>query len=254
MSSVIVPDAILSPPPQPVLLTAGKASMIERDALRFLATPEATATHKPIPHIDVVEALIETLGFRKIAVVEDRYAVSPDGMRMFGAMYLDLADKGVRVCLGLRNSHDRRFSLSVCVGYRVMVCANLAFHGDFQPLVRKHTKAVSVRDMMALAVEQAQRSFTPMLRSIDEAQARLLTDEQAKLIIYAAFVERAGIELPRHLGPLVHEAYFHPPFPDFEPRTKWSLGNAFTHATKALDPIPMFQATAQLAPFLAQFA
>lgn len=252
MSTVLVPS-IVPPPPSLGLMTAGKASMIERDALRFLTTPEPTATHKPIPHIDVVEALIETLGFRKIAVVEDRYAVSADGMRMFGAMYLELADKGVRVCLGLRNSHDRRFSLSVCVGYRVMVCANLAFHGDFEPLVRKHTRNCDVRDMMAMAVESAQRNFTPMLRSIDEAQARLLTDEQAKLVIYSAFIERSGIELPRHLAAPTHEAYFHPPFPDFEPRTKWSLQNAFTHALKALDPIPMFQATAQLAPFLDRF-
>lgn len=255
MSAILVPEIVVPPPSvYPMLLTAGKASMVERDALRSIRTPDGTHSHKPIPHIDVVEALIETLGFRKITVVEDRYALSPDGNRLFGTMMLDLADKGVRVCLGLRNSHDKRFSLSVCVGYRVMVCANLAFHGEFQPLVRKHTRNCDVRDLMALAVEQSQRSFTPMLRSIDAQRARLLTDDQARLVIYQAFLERAGIELPRHLGPLVHEHFFHPKFQEFEPRTLWSLQNAFTAAIGSLEPVPMMQATASLGKFWSQFS
>jgi hypothetical protein len=36
----------------------------------------------------------------------------------------------------------------------------------------------------------------------------------------------------------------------YEPRTTWSLSNAFTSAFKELDPIPQFKATAKLASFL----
>jgi hypothetical protein len=42
-------------------------------------TPLATETHRPVPHHEVVNALIETLGFRHIGVVHDEYAVSLDG-------------------------------------------------------------------------------------------------------------------------------------------------------------------------------
>jgi hypothetical protein len=49
-------------------------------------TPAATATHKPIPHITVVEKLMEALSFRQIGVVREEYAVSYDGMKMFGVM------------------------------------------------------------------------------------------------------------------------------------------------------------------------
>jgi len=38
----------------------------DSDELARVATPAATATHKPIPHIAVVEKLIEALGFRQL--------------------------------------------------------------------------------------------------------------------------------------------------------------------------------------------
>jgi hypothetical protein len=37
---------------------------------------------------------------------------------------------------------------------------------------------------------------------------------------------------------------------EFEPRTMWSLFNAFTSAFKELDPIPQFRATGKLGSFL----
>ena len=57
---------------------------IDREALALVPTPLATDTHRPIPHHEIVTALVETLGFRHIGVVRDEYAVSPDGMKMFG--------------------------------------------------------------------------------------------------------------------------------------------------------------------------
>jgi hypothetical protein len=48
----------------------------------------------------------------------------------------------------------------------------------------------------------------------------------------------------------IHDLYFHPQFEDFQPRTMWSLSNAFTSAFKELDPIPQYKATAKLAGFL----
>jgi hypothetical protein len=39
--------------------------------LALIPTPLGTDTHRPIPHIEVVNAIIETLGFRHIAVHRD---------------------------------------------------------------------------------------------------------------------------------------------------------------------------------------
>lgn len=71
----------------------------------------------------------------------------------------------------------------------------------------------------------------------------------AKLIIYQAFVE-SDLDVPKNLARQVHDLYFRPTHPEFEPSTLWSLTNAFTSAFKELDPIPQFKATAKLAGFL----
>jgi hypothetical protein len=61
---------------------------------RSLTTPAATATHKPIFHIAVVEKLIEALSFRQIGVVREDYAVSSDSMKMFGVIDLSSGFEG----------------------------------------------------------------------------------------------------------------------------------------------------------------
>ena len=68
--------------------------------------------------------------------------------------------------------------------------------------------------------------------------------------IYQAFVE-GELDAPKHLARRVHDFYFEPQYDEFQPRTMWSLSNAFTSALKLLEPIPQLQATAKLAPFLA---
>ncbi|MBI4480218.1 MAG: hypothetical protein HY651_09370 [Acidobacteria bacterium] len=104
---------------------------LTREELARVQTPAATATHQPIPHHHVVEALIESLSFRHIGVVSEEFAVSKDGMRMFGVLDLEASFDGCRYAIGLRNSHDKSLRLSCTVGVRVFVCENLAFSGDF---------------------------------------------------------------------------------------------------------------------------
>jgi hypothetical protein len=96
-----------------------------------------------VPHHEIVEALIETLGFRHIGVVHDEYAVSPDGMKEFGVLDLATEMEGCRFSIGLRNSHHKSMRLAMTCGYRVFVCSNIAFAGDFTPVLAKHSKSFS---------------------------------------------------------------------------------------------------------------
>ena len=108
-----------------------------------------------------MEALIETLGFHHIGVVYDEYAVSPDGMKMFGVLDLETEMQGGRFCIGLRNSHDKSMRLAMTCGYRVFVCSNMAFSGDFTPVLAKHSKSFSLIDCISVGVERMQRNFEP---------------------------------------------------------------------------------------------
>ena len=222
---------------------------LTREQLALVPTPPATMTHKPIAHIDVVNGLMETFGFRRIAVVRDEYAVSRDGMKMFGVMELDQGMHGARFALGIRNSHDKTFRLAVTVGYRVFVCENLAFSGDFSPVLAKHSKNFLLSNALSIGVDDMQRNFQPMVEAVDRWRDSQLSEAVARLIIYRAFIE-GELAVPRHLARPVHDLYFNPQHDEFAPRTMWSLSNAFTGALKDLDPIPQYKATAKLAGFL----
>jgi len=54
---------------------------ITRAELAQVPTPLATTTHVPIPHLAVVEGLVETLIRSHIGVVGEEFAVSKDELR-----------------------------------------------------------------------------------------------------------------------------------------------------------------------------
>jgi hypothetical protein len=231
------------------LLTHAGAEKITRAQLAQIPEPQGTETFKPIAHQSLVASLLETLAFRHINVVKDEYAVTPDGMKLFGVLELENTFDGCRFALGLRNSNDKSMRLGLTVGYRVFVCDNLAFSGDFTPVLAKHSKHFNLPDALAIGVDRMQRNFEPMIKQVRGWKEAQLSDDDAKLIIYRAFVEEE-LEAPKHLAREVHSQYFDPHFPDFAPRTRWSLSNAFTSAFKLLEPIPSFKATAKLGAFL----
>jgi hypothetical protein len=222
---------------------------ITRDELRDIPLPEATETHQPLPHYELIETLIETLSYRYLKVRRDEYAVSSDGMKLFGVMDLEYGFTGCNYSIGLRNSNDKSMRLALTAGYRVFVCDNMMFSGDFQPLLHKHTKNLNLLDALSIAVDRIHRNFEPMKEKVILWQETELSDEIAKLVIYEAFLDKK-LKVPRSLLPLVHDYYFKPDHEAFRARNLWSLSNAFTSAFKRLKPIQQFSATAKLGSYL----
>lgn len=231
-----------------ILLHQNTAKMNRTD-LQLIQTPTGTNTHHPVSHYEVVTTLLEALRFRHLDVTRDEYAVSADGMRMFGVLDLQAEFEGTSFSIGIRNANDKSMRLAFTAGYRVLVCDNMAFMGEYAPVARKHTNRLDLRDVISIGVDKIQRNFEPMQQQISRWRELGVQDEWAKLLIYRAFVERGAVA-PLKLMQSVHEHYFNPSEVAFEPRTMWSLSNAFTSAFKQLKPIPQFQATGRLGPFL----
>jgi hypothetical protein len=108
--------------------------------------------------------------------------------------------------------------------------------GVFTPVLA-HSKSLSLVGAIALGVDRVQRNFEPMRKQVEAWRQSELMDVTAKIIIYQAFIE-GELDVPKHLARRVHDLYFEPAFEEFNPRTVWSLSNAFTSAFKELDPIP----------------
>src|SRR5215472_16819563 len=95
------------------VLSHAHSQLMTREDLRQLACPPATATFRPIPHYELVTALIETLLKRQLVVRREKYAVQRQGHRLFGV--LDLASEGGEYgfAIGLRTANDRTVSLQL---------------------------------------------------------------------------------------------------------------------------------------------
>ncbi len=234
------------------LVAHSGARKITREELMEIPVPEGTRTHQPLSHYQIIEVLEEALSFRYLKVIRDEYAVSVDGMKMFGVMDLNLEFTGCRFSIGLRNSNDKSMRLALTAGYRVFVCDNMAFSGDFSPLLHKHTRKLELYDAISVAVDRIHRAFEPLKAQVQSMRESVLTEEEVKLLIYRAFLDRNIRGVPRHLMPVVHDLYFKPQHEAFVPRNLWSLSNAFTSAFKKLAPTKQFEATARLGEYLAQ--
>jgi hypothetical protein len=197
------------PAAAPTMTLCSYGNKLTREELAQVRTPAGTATHKPIPHITVVEKLIEAFSFRQIGVVREEYAVSSDGMKMFGVRDLSSGFEGCRFAIGLRNSHDKSFRLSCTVGLRVFVCENLTFHGEYTPVLAKHSKHFSLEDSLAIGVDRMQRNFGPLKQQVEQWRAMQLSTAASKLLIYQAFIEEET-GFPKHLARRVHDLYFQP--------------------------------------------
>jgi hypothetical protein len=228
---------------------AAAGGKLSREELATIPAPEGSLTHRPIPHHEIVTALIETLSFRQIGIVRDEYAVSGDGMKMFGVLDLETSFEGCRFSIGLRNANDKSIRLALTIGYRVFVCDNMVFHSDFRPVPAKHSKHFSLVDALGVGAHRVRQNFEPMRHQVEGWRHAQITGGDANLAIYRVFVEDE-LDSPKHLPRMVHELYFNPQYEEFAPRTIWSLSNAFTGAFTTLDPIPQFKATPTRGAFL----
>lgn len=193
------------------------------------------------------DSLVETLSFRHTQVVKDEYAVSVDGMKMFGLLELDATFLDCRFSIGVRNAHDKSMRLGIVAGYNVTVCSNMMFEGDFKPVLAKHSKNFNLEDALTIGVDRIQRGWEPMRAGLERKKSCVLTDDQARLIIYQGFVTG---NFPIKLMKKVDKEYFAPSYEEFNTRTLWSVENSFTSAFKQLNPIPQYQATSALGNFI----
>lgn len=236
MNAII--EAPTAPAPNvPGLLLHCGAKPVSRDELAAVPTPKATETWYPLPHHDLVaevEAHLSGSGLEAEAAV---HALSHGGARYFGLLQLRRPGEGDRDyawVVGLRNSHDKSFPAGLVTGSQVLVCDNLAFGGEFR-LARKHTKNAvrDLRHMTARAVGLLGERFEALDRRIAAYRAEPMADWCAHDLVVRACDCKAitPTQIPYVLG-----EWRKPRHPEFEPRTAWSLFNAFTEVQKRSGP------------------
>ena len=209
-----------------LLLHAG-ATPVSYDDLRTVQTPEATSTHVPVPHHEVVELVRYTLGFYGHQVAEEHHSVTEDGMRYFGLMSLRSPYGDYTDTVGLRNSHDRTFPIGIAFGSRVFVCDNLAFIGE-HVIRRKHTIKAK-RELPGLVTEIVAPLSDQRIAQNQKLlayQGTQLTDATADHAIMTMY--RMGLIGVQRIADVLDQ--WERPQHDWGDKTAWRLFNAATFA------------------------
>jgi hypothetical protein len=226
------------------LMSHVNTDLVTRDQLRLISVPEPTSTFRPIPHIELVEQLDLILAKNQIRIHEERFAVRRDGSVLFGVFELEYGDcPDGRAALGLRTANNKTMAIQICAGLAVFVCDNLAFRGDMIALRRKHTAGLQLGDELSRAVDRFQEHFRILASEIELLRERRLSIDDAKALMHDVFVQ--GV-MPLRFLPDVARAYFQPERAEFEPRTAWSLHNAFTGVAKSMPLTTRLVATQEL--------
>ncbi len=204
--------------------------------LAAATVPEPTDSYHPVPYnrfVEEVELHVPRFG---LTVQSQQFALAREGNQMFGVITCTNGHNAgdYALAIGLRNSYDRSLSVGLVAGTRVFCCDNLAFSGEIA-MVRKHTANV-FRDLPDLIYRMLSQ-VTVLKARTDEEIARMkllpLTPERAHHVMVAAI--RVGIT-PASRLPKILEAWDEPKHEEFEPRTAWSLFNAFTEVQKTCAP------------------
>lgn len=217
-----------------------------RDEVFATPTPEGTDTHYPIPHGTLIETVTRHVRESGFEIEGEEYALQRDGDQMFGLWILanGAAHDDYQLTVGLRNSHDKQFPAGMAVGSRVFVCDNLAFSAEIV-IARKHTKYI-LRDLDKMVADAAGRiseSRVAQDRRIEAYKGTRLIDPMVHDFVVRSVDNQV---VPNRDITHVLQQWREPQHEDFQPRTAWSLFNAYTETMKGTNPRDLTPRTRRL--------
>ncbi len=217
-----------------------------RADLESVALPEETESYVPVPYVRFIEEVELHVPRFGLAISDAQFALARDGSQMFGVLTCTNGhqDRNYTLAIGLRNSYDRSISVGLVAGTRVFCCDNLAFSGE-AGIHRKRTANVfrDLPDLIYRMLSQLGSMRERQAVEIGEMQARELAPADTHHLMVEAVRARV---LPASKLPKVIEAWDAPTFPEFEPRTAWSLYNAFSGAIRSRSPRSQMEDTLRL--------
>lgn len=217
--------------------TYSKSYTVPRNELMAVATPAGTKSFHPVTHAclaSLTEQYVEEAGFN---IVNQIHTINAGGAQYFGRYHVHrndlLATGDYALQIGIRNSHNKKFAAGLVIGAQVCVCSNLSFWGETK-LARRHTTFIA-RDLPAMfdaAMERLMLAKQTQDNRFDAYKATPVSDDRAARVLIEG-ADRGAIATTRI--PDVWKAWMEPPHAEFEPRTAWSLFNAFTEVYKQLN-------------------
>ena len=159
------------------LCMSGGGQIVDRQTVALVDTPIGTESWKPVPHIEVIEAVTQVVKAHKWEITEEQFGLARDGQKLFGVMKINkTSSMDWTRCIGLRNSHDKSFSVGLTAGISVMVCSNMAFGGT-TIIKRRHTSRIELAQLVDVAVNELENEFLMLEKVCEEMKVLYLNDD-----------------------------------------------------------------------------
>lgn len=212
---------------------------VDRNDVALVETPTGTASWKPVPHIEVIEAVSDVIKAHNWEITSERYGLAREGQKLFGVMEINKSSSPEwSRCIGLRNSHDKSFSAGLTAGISVIVCSNMAFGGT-TIIKRRHTSGFDLTELVAIAVNSLENEFLLTETVCESMRVQYLrNDDEARTAIFKA-AELGVINSSDILS--VFREFKNPRHEEFSEPTRWSLMNAMTELIKKYTPLRVDQ-------------
>lgn len=216
------------------MLIMEEGKYVSRDEVARIDTPSSTDTWRPVPHIDVIEAVTEVVRAHNWEIEGEKFGLASDGRKMFGVMEIGRSSSPEwHRCIGIRNSHDKTFAVGLSAGIVVCVCTNLAFGGT-TVVKRRHTSGIDLAELIDRAVASLEEDFlTTETVCEDLKDVYLKNDDESRCLIFKA--AELGVINSCDILPVYRE-FKNPSHVEFQDPTRWSLLNAFTETIKKYSP------------------
>ncbi len=215
------------------LMIDSNARFAGRNEIALVPTPAGTASWKPVPHVEVIDAVAEVVKARKWDIIDEQYGLARDGQKMFGVVRINRGNSPEwSRCIGIRNSHDRSLSVGLTAGISVLVCSNLCFGGSMV-LKRRHTRRIVLEELVFRAVDELEEEFDTLETTAEALKSVRLDDDAVRSCLVRATEAKALNSCD--ILPVWRE-FKQPRHRDFAEPTRWSLLNAFTETAKKYTP------------------
>ena len=207
---------------------------VGRGEIARVDTPSSTVSWKPVPHIDVIEAVTKVIKAHDWEIEGEKFGLAREGQKMFGVMEISRSSSPEwHRCIGIRNSHDKSFAVGLSAGIVVCVCTNMAFGGT-TVIKRRHTSGIELSQLIDRAVASLEDDFlTTETVCEDLKDVYLEDDDEARSCIVRA--AELGVINSSDILPVYRE-FKEPSHEEFREPTRWSLLNAFTETVKKYSP------------------
>ena len=214
-----------------LMMSEGK--YVGRNEIATVPTPTGTTSWKPVPHMDVIDAVTEAVKAKNWQILDEQYGLAREGQRMFGVMRINNSSSPEwSRCIGIRNSHDQSLSVGLAAGISVMCCSNLAF-GGAMVLKRRHTSRIELGNLVLTAVDELEMEFLNLETVSEDLKLHEVRADEARAVIVRA--AEVGAVNSCDIVPIFRE-FQNPSHEEFTEPTRWSLLNAFTEHAKKYSP------------------